>query len=173
MKPPRFTTANMMTVVAIVAFACAAVPFCIVNPVATLTAAALIATAFAVASRGRNKAVRVGAVSLVCCAAVAFAAQEFRSMWRNAERYRMLAKKHAIRRDTLIMTIPYYDRHPERTRCGPWQDERKQWLSFAEYDARLSVKYDRAARFPWLPVEPDPEPPLRSPEPNPLLSEIW
>src|SRR4051812_39209108 len=29
----------------------------------------------------------------------------------------------------------------------------------AAYHARLKTKYERAARFPWLPVAPDPPPP--------------
>jgi hypothetical protein len=29
----------------------------------------------------------------------------------------------------------------------------------ASYYARLRVKYERAARYPWLAIEPDPQPP--------------
>ena len=41
----------------------------------------------------------------------------------------------------------------ELTAC----DERR--LAWEEYHAGLAAKYERAARYPWLPVEPDPPEP--------------
>ena len=38
---------------------------------------------------------------------------------------------------------------------------------FKEHHRRLALKYRRAARFPWLPVEPDPPEPARPIEPDP------
>lgn len=39
-----------------------------------------------------------------------------------------------------------------------------QYAALAEHAAALKLKYERAARYPWLPVEPDPpEPEWRDP----------
>jgi hypothetical protein len=38
-------------------------------------------------------------------------------------------------------------------------EARDRGLRFANHFAGLKAKYERAARYPWLPVEPDPPPP--------------
>jgi hypothetical protein len=37
--------------------------------------------------------------------------------------------------------------------------DRARWLAAADRQALLSKKYERAARYPWLPVAPDPAEP--------------
>jgi hypothetical protein len=38
-----------------------------------------------------------------------------------------------------------------------WQSEAGRYAALAAYHAWLRAKYERAARYPWLPVPPDPE----------------
>jgi hypothetical protein len=59
------------------------------------------------------------------------------------------ATDYAVRKQTLCCRLP--DHPTDRD-----QDENR--LMAAYYD-RLMEKYERAARSPWLPVEPDPPPP--------------
>jgi len=41
---------------------------------------------------------------------------------------------------------------------GGWPSGHSDW-PIIEYDAAMARKYRRAARYPWLPVEPDPPDP--------------
>jgi hypothetical protein len=47
-----------------------------------------------------------------------------------------------------------------RGQPGPIAPQRVAWGEvLAAYHAAMSRKYERAARYPWLPVAPDPPPP--------------
>ena len=35
----------------------------------------------------------------------------------------------------------------------------KPWVEKAAYHVAMKRKYDRAARYPWLAIDPDPAPP--------------
>ena len=164
---PRLTVRRMMVVVAMAAFGCAAVPFLLVDPVSTLIVAALAAAIPAVALRGRNKAILVGALSLAGIAVLAATFQESRSLWRDASLYRQLANKHANRRETIIRNFSYLDRLSKTaggSTLDQYKDIEKRMVSFSEYDAKMMARYDRAARRPWIRVEPEsePEPPQPS-----------
>jgi hypothetical protein len=43
--------------------------------------------------------------------------------------------------------------------CGLTQIALEDWCKEAEWHRQLKAKYDHAARYPWLPVEPDPPEP--------------
>ena len=84
-------------------------------------------------------------------------------MRRASARYRLRAESHALREADLR-------REAEKWRgVQPWvfgglrgQEARDVMLlpEFVEYHARFGRgKYERAARYPWLPVEPDPPEP--------------
>ena len=66
---------------------------------------------------------------------------------RRSEEFRELGQYHR----GVSWTIHPVDRN--RRRAG-WNSAR-----LLEYHARMAEKYDRAARFPWLPVAPDPPEP--------------
>jgi hypothetical protein len=171
MRLPRvhFTLQTMMVGVAAIAVGCAALPFLFIAPIPFLTAAALLAAVPLVLTRGRNRPLLIGAVSLACLAIMAASTREFLSMWRKAALYRQLATKHAIRHDLLVLNIPYFDRYPEKSVTSEtWDEKRKQWTSFIDYDARMSQVYDRAARYPFLTVDPEPRP-WRNPGFDPIL----
>jgi len=158
-----------MVYVAAVAVGCAALPLLWFAPVPVLTAAALLMAIPVILTRGRNRAFVIGAVSLACLAIIALSSREIRSMWQKAELSRQLAKKHANRHDMLVQNIPYFDKHPKMSlEFGPWEEKRKQWMSFVDYDARMRQTYDRAARYPFLSVNPEPKP-WRTPGFDPLL----
>jgi hypothetical protein len=44
-------------------------------------------------------------------------------------------------------------------RARSWAEEAEEWRARSRYHDLLRSKYERAARYPWLPVEPDPTPP--------------
>ena len=156
----RISVRWMMALVAIIAVACAAVPILVLVPVYSLTIAALTTAIPAVFARGPNRRLFVRWSSfLVCLAVLAVAARGSYTMWHDAAMYRRLAQKHANHHALFVTNIPYFDKHPERLRGSvPWEVKRRQWVRYAAYDARLSKKYERAARFPWLGVEPGPHP---------------
>ncbi len=84
---------------------------------------------------------------------------------RRAREYRQLADAHAAFRDLSLgeadeYRYAYVHRAAADNRAGTdllrW--EANQRALARHYDV-LAGKYRRAARFPWLPVEPDPPPP--------------
>jgi hypothetical protein len=165
----QFTVRSMLIGVAIVAIGCASLPLLLLDPVSVLTTAALLTAVLVTLSRGRNRPLLIGAVSLACLAIMAVSTREIRSMWQKAGLYRRSAKQHAIRHDLLVLNIPYFDKHPERASAfGAWEEKRKQWVAYVDYDARMSRTYDRAARYPFLSIEPEPKP-WRSPGFDPIL----
>jgi hypothetical protein len=166
----QFTVRTMLVGVAIVAIGCASLPLLLLDPVSVLTIAALLTAILVTLTRGRNRPLLIGAVSLACLAIMAVSTREIRSMWQKADLYRLLAKQHAIRHDLLVLNIPYFDKHPERASAfGTWEEKRKQWVAYVDYDARMSRTYDRAARYPFLSIEPEPKP-WRSPGFDPILN---
>lgn len=168
---PRFTIRQLMIAVGVAALGCASVPFLVADPVATLVVAALGSAILAVVGRGRNKVILVGALSLAGLATLVFTSREARTIWRDAALHRRTANRHADRRDRILANLPHFDRQ-HRTVTGPaldqYKDRRKTWVNYSEYDPRTVAKYDRAARRPWLRVEPEPEPD-RDPGFDPLL----
>ena len=46
-----------------------------------------------------------------------------------------------------------------RMSAKDFREDAEQATRRAAYHASLKRKYERAARYPWLPVEPDPPPP--------------
>ena len=170
----QITMRQMFAVVAMTAVACAALPYVLIAPVQSLSIAALMTAIAAAPSRGRYRRIFLSsAISLACLALLAAAAREIHAMWWDAATYRRLADKHANHHLLLITSIPYFDKHPDKI-GGPalWEAKRRQWLMYAEYDARLSLNNDRAARYPWLGVKPAPHPePWQPPEYDPLSSK--
>jgi hypothetical protein len=157
---PRVSIAAMMGLVALAAIACAAIPYLRVDPVCTLTAAALTALIPIVITRGRDRRLIAAAMSLAFAAALVAAAKESYSIWQRAASYRRLSQYHATLGTTERRLIRYFDQYPGAFRGRKrWQDERPRWMSLAEYEDQLRSKYDRAARRPWLPVGPDPDGP--------------
>lgn len=156
----QITMRQMIAVVAMTAVGCAALPYVLLTPVHFFYLAALITAIAAAVTRGRYRRIFIrSAISLACLALLAAAAREAHTMWRDAEMYRRLAKTHARHHDLLIANIPYFDKHPDKLAGSvPWESKRRQWVRYLDYDARLSLKYDRAARYPWLGVEPEPHP---------------
>jgi hypothetical protein len=159
----------MLVGVAIVAIGCASLSLLLLDPVSVLTIAALLTAILVTLTRGRNRPLLIGAVLLACLAIMGFSTREIYSMWQKANLYRRLAKQHAIRHDLLVLNIPYFDKHPQRASAfGTWEEKRKQWVAYVDYDARMSHTYDRAARYPFLSIEPESKP-WRSPGFDPIL----
>ena len=84
---------------------------------------------------------------------------------RRAREYRQLAVAHAAFRDLSLgeaddYRYAYRHRTTADNRAGTdlLRSEAHERAMARYYDA-LFAKYLRAARFPWLPVEPDPPPP--------------
>jgi hypothetical protein len=49
---------------------------------------------------------------------------------------------------------------PVRDPVSGWEAEAVRAATMADHFARLATKYERAVSRPWLPVEPDPPPPV-------------
>jgi hypothetical protein len=66
------------------------------------------------------------------------------SMWSRSDRFTRIGWSHQARKNSLAANPP---------RVGDADRGREGW------HAAMAAKYFRAARSPWLPVEPDPSPP--------------
>jgi hypothetical protein len=92
-----------------------------------------------------------------------------RSAWASEGFYRLVNErslKNAIRCEELAARMPYED--PIRR---DWfavsmqqlalesREDAVKWLAKAGHYAASARKYERAARYPWLPVEPEPPEP--------------
>jgi hypothetical protein len=79
---------------------------------------------------------------------------------RRRESYLRRAAQHRkLSNDARLYAI-FIDR---RLHWGPSEPERAEMAAYerrGDYHAALQAKYERAARYPWLPVDPD------RPEPN-------
>ena len=74
---------------------------------------------------------------------------------RRRGRYTRLARQHAVVRDELhkfLMIVP-------PSASVEFFGDRKAIAALVGYHGRMKEKYERAARDPWLPVEPDPPEP--------------
>jgi hypothetical protein len=89
---------------------------------------------------------------MVAVAIVAFA-MAGATLVRRSNRFRALAKDQA---EAEVMSLAYAD--DERGEGGaPQRVARGEQM--ADCHRKLRIKYQRAARYPWLPVEPDPPEP--------------
>ncbi len=72
-------------------------------------------------------------------------------LWRRAERFRRLAADHGM----------FRVRVNDGPECSMWFKVDGDTTSPVrdEWRRALAEKYDRAARYPWLPVAPDPPEP--------------
>ncbi|SRR5579883_2155774 len=98
---------------------------------------------------------------VVAVVALSIAAEQMR---RKSARYRERAERHAkieeaCRKSAALLPLMKpsdYEimcgRMVQATRLSPW---------LAAYHAELRRKYEYAARYPWLPVEPDPPGPMQ------------
>jgi hypothetical protein len=68
-------------------------------------------------------------------------------LWRRAAEYRERADGYADPGEVVEMSFV------SPTEVQRYNSARKAWC------AELARKYDRAARYPWLPLAPDPPPP--------------
>jgi hypothetical protein len=83
-------------------------------------------------------------------------------MRRRAVRYRGLAERHAkielVCRRTAAR-LPLMKPSDYGAFCGGMARNIRRSPRLAAYQADLRRKYEHAARYPWLPVEPDPPEP--------------
>src|SRR4051812_43721928 len=84
-------------------------------------------------------------------------------MYLRAAHYRALAKYHAgcvwrSRREYEEITRKYKGITPDSPGKHFYEElnPAERWLRRIAYHDRLQHKYDRAARYPWLSVAPDP-----------------
>ena len=157
----RFTFRTMMVYVAAVAVgARLAAAICFRSRSPWLTAAALFMAIPVILTRGRNRA-------------FLFSGPCRWRAWRLLRSPLVRSVRCGRRRNSIgssprsmpTATICSSKTSPISTstrRChypfGPWEEKRKQWMSFVDDDARMSQKYNRAARYPFLSVDPEPEP---------------
>ncbi len=158
--PFRRTIASMMAVVALIAIGLAALPYLRLSPVPTLTAAALIASIFAVVRRGRDRRLIRVAIVLFLIAGLSLGMREVVSLYRLSARYQRLAWHHAgLMRLTRGM-IQGFDRNPGSFGiAGSWEARRPEWVRSLEEEAHLASTYALAAAQPWRPLETSPPPP--------------
>ena len=153
----RPTIASMMLSVALAAAGLAALPYLRLNPVPTLTAAALFTSLLAVVNRGRERRLVRGALVLFLLAGLSFGVAETVSLWQLSARYKRLARHHAGPIAATQAMIKRSDENPDRSGSAKaWKDKRRELVRFIEYKSDLASKYKRAAARPWLPLKPDP-----------------
>jgi hypothetical protein len=83
-------------------------------------------------------------------------------LWRRREHYRRLAETHAL--SEMVLRVDSVMARGDPTggpgvRLLDLSDSLEEAAKWADYHAGLRRKYERAARYPWLPVAPDPPPP--------------
>jgi hypothetical protein len=73
-------------------------------------------------------------------------------MWRLAREYALRAQNHQASQDAYRLAAAEVLSNPEM-----FERTQTETLSHsADQHAALAHKWERAARYPWLPVEPDP-----------------
>jgi hypothetical protein len=85
-------------------------------------------------------------------------------LWRRSRLYTERASDHAGRRSNILQSpgsIAYWESRWQAQREGrsgayPWPDGPPFVPAIADYHDQMWAKWERAARLPWLPVEPDP-----------------
>src|SRR5262245_21410608 len=75
-------------------------------------------------------------------------------LWSRSVEYERRAAKHAAAAARLLA----WQIFPEEDDQGMRQMGEHAWR-LGRYHATLKQTYERAARYPWLPVPPDPPPP--------------
>jgi hypothetical protein len=83
-------------------------------------------------------------------------------MRRRAVQYRRQAERHAkieLACRQAAARLPLMKPSDFRFYCGTMVRDLLRTPRLAAYHADLRCKYEYAARYPWLPVEPDPPPP--------------
>jgi hypothetical protein len=86
---------------------------------------------------------------------------EYRRLNRDAAKYRAWASEHAAIGQTLrwIIERDGADAPIDISPRPGVRSKRFTAKAVAEREASLRLKYERAARYPWLPVPPDPSEP--------------
>jgi hypothetical protein len=80
--------------------------------------------------------------------------------WQSAYSHELLA--HTMRMNGEVIRVTMARRSRQGAAPAAVKQDRAalaQHVEWAEYYSRLSIKYRRAARYPWLLVPPDPPPP--------------
>jgi hypothetical protein len=112
---------------------------------------------------------RIRLRSLMIIIAISAIATWGYTLWRRSAEYASKAEQCEVEvfmyKENLDR-IDYEEEAPfhNRKRTSFSEEEtikRNQYEHLLRYAERLGRKYRRAARFPWLPVEPDPPPPGR------------
>jgi hypothetical protein len=84
---------------------------------------------------------------------------------RRSREYRQIAVWHAAMRDLCLGEAYEYQYAYDHRAAGDhraetdWPRYEAHERALARHHDGLAAKYDRAARYPWLPVEPDPPEP--------------
>ena len=87
---------------------------------------------------------------------------EYRRLMRKTAEYRALAEDHAGIEQTLRTMIEKSgpDSPVDLSPGNGLRAKRFTAQAVADHEAALRLKYERAAGYPWLPVEPDPPEPV-------------
>ena len=104
---------------------------------------------------------------VVAIAATLLTAEKLRRNWRErslkAAAYLAVAKSWSddASKVELMMVLPRSRSDPaSAARLAGLEKVARNYRDFERSNRELASKYERAARYPWLPVEPDPaEPP--------------
>jgi hypothetical protein len=96
---------------------------------------------------------------VVAVVALSFVGEQTR---RRAARFRLLAQRHAKIESslrTIAARLSLMKPSSYRQLCGQMSRVVRMSPELVEYHAALRLKYERAARYPWLAVELDPPEP--------------
>jgi hypothetical protein len=87
---------------------------------------------------------------------------EYRRLMRKAAEYRARAEEHAGIEQTLRTIIEKSGPNPpvDISPGNGLRSKRFTAQALADHEAALRLKYERAACYPWLSVEPDPPEPV-------------
>jgi hypothetical protein len=150
----------MVVLIAAVAVICSSLPHPLADPIATSTAAVLMALILSILGRRQDPRLFRAVLLLATMIAAAAVARQSYSLWMRAQRYRRLSDHHMRLEMLSSRQIESLDRDPWKAGGrGGWARTRPRWLQWVEYHRLLKIKYDKIARHAWRPVEPDPEPP--------------
>jgi hypothetical protein len=139
-----------MVAVALAAICCATAPYLVLSPVATLSAATLVLTILAVARRGHDRLLIVGAVTLALITGSAAAIGEGIDLYRRCRLYSRLSAHYAYLESFTEEQVQYYDNYPQSFGGKTaWSKRRGEFVS-AVYDYKyLKNKYLKLSRRPW------------------------
>jgi hypothetical protein len=99
---------------------------------------------------GRIMRIRFNVHLLMVAVAIVGFAMAGATLVRRSNRFRALAEDQA---EAEAMSLAYAD---DARGEGGDQQRVARGEQMADYHRKLRIKYERAARYPWLPVEPDP-----------------